>query len=244
VAILSLEVGTACGRAQDSPSLASAQARAAAEQAARERRLQPATTVGDSEQQRESWQRVDDVFKELGVFEGASVADIGFGRGFFSVRLARAVGPRGSIVAVEIKQPLIDALAMRAKTESLPNIHVIKGDGDNPHLSPASLDAILVCDAYHEMSDQRSMLERMKESLKPGGRLVIVDQHSAAADHEPRALQQQHHSMRMEWAIQDLKAAGFDVVQTIPEFIHRPSANGGPGDQTQWLIRATPASSM
>ena len=126
------------------------------------------------------------MFDELGIRGGAAVADVGFGRGFFSVRLARAVGPKGNVFAVEIKQAFVDALTLRAQAESLPNIHVIKGDENDPHLAPGSLDAILVCDAYHEMTQQSQMLRHMKDSLKPQGRLVIVDQTSAAASEEPR----------------------------------------------------------
>ncbi len=123
---------------------------------------------------REQTGRVGAVVEALGIGEGSRVADVGAGAGFFTVRLARAVGPHGHVLAVDIQQNVVEGLRQRAKRAELGNIEAILGAPDDTCLPQATLDGLLIVNAYHEMKDFESMLAHIRQSLKPGGRFVLV----------------------------------------------------------------------
>ena len=187
-----------------------------------------------AETKRDAYQRVPDVFIALGLRPGAVVADIGAGRGYFTARLSAAVGPPGRVYAVDINPTQLDWLRDRAKTEHLSNVTVVEGAPADPHLSGASLDAVLVVDTYHEMTEQAAMLAAIRRALKPDGRLVMVDQLYARFANEPREQARSWHSFHSEWARGDLEDAGFSVIEVIPDFAI--VAKG----VTEWLIVAVP----
>jgi ubiquinone/menaquinone biosynthesis C-methylase UbiE len=138
---------------------------------------------------RDSWQRVPDVVAALAIGEGSRVADVGAGSGYFTEHLAREVGAGGRVFAVEISERSLSQLRRLAEDENLDNIEVVPGEVDDPKLPERSLDAVLVVDAYHEMTEYEAMLSGMYRALKPGGRLVIVD-HVPSRSHaigRPRA---------------------------------------------------------
>ena len=124
---------------------------------------------------RDGWQRVPDILVVLNVVPGARVADIGAGDGFFTVRLARAVGPKGRVIAEDIDGNALARLRSHVTEELLDNVEVVHGEVADPHLPAGTLDAVLMVDAYHELEQLTSMLEHVRQALKPGGRLVLVD---------------------------------------------------------------------
>jgi predicted methyltransferase len=123
---------------------------------------------------RDEWQQPDEVMDHLGISDGSRVADIGAGGGWFTVRLARRVGPNGTVYAEDIQRPMIESIARRVKREGLTNVETILGTPADPRL-PGGLHAVLMVDTYTQLSDSLSLLRRIADALAPNGRLGIVD---------------------------------------------------------------------
>src|SRR5262245_43289519 len=132
-------------------------------------------TARQQEAARDTWQRVPQIFEEMGIGPGAVVADVGAGDGFLTVRLAHAVGSDGRVLAVDVSDRAVEQLRARVQDEGLTNVTVIRGDANDPHLTAASLDAAVIINSYHEMVDYPVMLERLRVALKPAGRLIISE---------------------------------------------------------------------
>lgn len=124
---------------------------------------------------RDSWQRPDQIMDAMGIADASIVADIGAGSGWFTIRLARRVGPRGLVYAEDVQSEMINAIFRRVQREGLTNVKPVLGRGSDPRLPERSLDAVLVVDAYHEMQDRVTMLVNLARSLKPQGRIGVVD---------------------------------------------------------------------
>ena len=125
-------------------------------------------------------ERVMDV---LGIKEGSKVADIGAGSGWFTVRAARRVGNNGAVYAVEINAEYLKHIEDRAKRENLPNIRAILGKEDDPLLSANSVDAVLLLKTYHEVAQPVRLLIKVRESMRAGGLLGIIDRNDEPDDH-------------------------------------------------------------
>jgi ubiquinone/menaquinone biosynthesis C-methylase UbiE len=124
---------------------------------------------------RDAWQRPDRIMDALQIAEGSVVADLGAGGGWFTVRLARRVGPNGRVYAQDIQPQMIEAISRRVAREQLDKrVKTVLGTASNPSL-PGGLDAVLTVDAYHEMEDPVALLRNLARSLKPDGRIGIVD---------------------------------------------------------------------
>jgi len=109
------------------------------------------------------------------VERGSTVADLGAGSGYFTVRLAKAVGTAGKVYAVDIQQGMLDLLQRAVTKEKLTNVIPVLGAVDDPRLPAASVDLVLMVDVYHELSSPQTTLAHLKEALKPGGRLVLLE---------------------------------------------------------------------
>lgn len=125
---------------------------------------------------RADWQKPDLIMDTLKIAEAARVADIGAGGGFFTVRLARRVGPNGRVYAQDIQPPMLEAINRRVAREGLNNVETRLGTGDDPNL-PGGLDAVLVVDIYQEVDppNRVTFLRNLARVLKPGGRIGIVN---------------------------------------------------------------------
>lgn len=124
---------------------------------------------------RDRWQRPDRIMDALGVADGSVVADIGAGSGWFTIRLARRVGPQGLVYAQDVQQEMLNAISRRVQREGLNNVRPVLGRGADPNLPANRLDAALVVDAFHEIEDRVTMLTNIAGALKPQGRIGIVD---------------------------------------------------------------------
>ncbi len=124
---------------------------------------------------RDAWQRPDQIMDALGIADGAVVADLGAGGGWFTIRLARRVGPNGVVYAEDIQRPMIEAIERRVQRENLRNVRTVLGSATDPKLPPESLDAILIVDTYYEVEDPITLLQNVLSSLKPKGRVAIID---------------------------------------------------------------------
>ena len=125
---------------------------------------------------REAWQKPDQVMDALHIAEGTTVADLGAGGGWFTTRLARRVGPNGRVYAVDVQRLMIQAIVRRVQREGLSNVTPVLGDYDDPNLpATANPDAVLIVDAFHEMEHPVVLLRNVARTLKPHGRIGIID---------------------------------------------------------------------
>lgn len=144
--------------------------------AAQHARLFPPEDLGLLEgPDRDAYQRPDQIMDALQIGEGSVVADLGAGGGWFTVRLARRVGPNGRVYAEDIQSQMIDAIKRRMTREGLTNVHTVLGTAVDARLPPASLDAALMVDAYHEFEEPVTLLKNVARALKPTGIIGIVN---------------------------------------------------------------------
>jgi len=122
---------------------------------------------------RDAWQKPHEVIQALQLAPDSLVADIGSGTGYFSARLAHFV-PKGRVYGVDIEPDMVKYLAERAKREQLPNLTAVSGAPDDPRL-PGKVDLVLMVDVYHHLGDRDRYLRKLRGSLKPGGRVAIID---------------------------------------------------------------------
>lgn len=123
------------------------------------------------------------VMDEAGVAPGMTVGDIGAGEGYYTVRLAARVGPRGRVLAEDIVPAYRDGLAERVARERLDNVSVRLGQADDPRLPAGSFDRVLMIHMYHEIAQPYAFLWNLRPALKPGGRVVLVDADRATDHH-------------------------------------------------------------
>jgi predicted methyltransferase len=127
--------------------------------------------------------QIDRVMDLLGLKAGSTVADIGAGGGWFSVRAARRVGPKGRVIAEDINPKGIAYIHQRAQREHLDNIETILGKPDDPKLTPGSVDAALMLKVYHEIARPAAVLANLRAAMKPGARFGIIDRNGNGANH-------------------------------------------------------------
>jgi ubiquinone/menaquinone biosynthesis C-methylase UbiE len=148
----------------------------AAAQDRRHARLFKPAELGELEgPDREAWQKPDDIMDALGISDGSIVADLGVGGGWFTVRVARRVGPRGRVYAEDVQKEMIEATGRRIQREGLRNVQLVLGTSDDPGLAAKSLDAALMVNTYAELDRPVELLKNVRAALKPTGRLGIVD---------------------------------------------------------------------
>jgi predicted methyltransferase len=170
----------ACGRSEV-PAAERPQA-AAADKPVKETHLFAAADLGLIEPpDRKEWQQPELIMDDLGIADGAVVADLGAGGGWFTVQLAHRVGPQGVVYAVDVQRAMIELIRRRAQRERLFNIRTILGSAADP--IPTGLDVALAVSVYHEIAcaqkpkceEPVAVLENVARSLKPQGRLGVVD---------------------------------------------------------------------
>ena len=124
---------------------------------------------------RVTWQKPVAVVRALGLRRGQVVADIGAGPGYFTKRLARAVGPSGHVYAVDAEPVILDVLRERLTAARLTNVTPVLGRGEDPLLPASCCDLAIIVDTYHHFADGPAFLRRAARALRPGGRLVNID---------------------------------------------------------------------
>jgi predicted methyltransferase len=171
---------------------------------------------------REQWQRPDQIMDALSIAEGSVVAELGAAGGWFTLRLARRVGPNGMVYAEDIQPQMIEAIIRRVASENLVNVKTVLGTASDPRLPPG-LDAALISDAYEEMDDPAdrslivTLLRNVARSLKPQGRLGIVDFLPGGGGPGPTA----DHRVDPQTIIKAASAAGLQFIrrEDVPPFV-------------------------
>jgi putative heme-binding domain-containing protein len=164
---------------------------------------------------RDAEERPDTLIGGLEIPSGAAVAEIGSGTGYYTWRLGRAVGASGKVFAVDVRPPMLERTRETAARHQLNNIELVLGEENDPHLSPGSLDLIFLAHSYHEFSNPEVMLAAINRSLKPSGRLVVIE---FAEDH-PFGPQDHAERMTEEQIRAEIEPAKFDldrVVEIVP----------------------------
>lgn len=124
---------------------------------------------------RVEWQRPDQIMDALGIADGSTVADVGAGSGWFTIQLARRVGPNGLVFAQDVQSLMLAALSRRVQREGLRNVRPVLGRENDPALPHGSSDAVLIVGVYHEIEDRVTFLANAATALKPQGRLGVID---------------------------------------------------------------------
>jgi putative heme-binding domain-containing protein len=156
---------------------------------------------------RDAEERPDSLVNALEIPVGASVAEVGSGTGYFTWRLAEKVGPTGKVFAVDVQQKMLDLTAETTKKHQLSNVELVLGTENDPHLPPASLDLVLIANAYHEFSEPEGMLTAINRSLKPDGRLVVIE----FAEGHPFGPQDKAERMTINQIRAEIEPIGFEL---------------------------------
>lgn len=136
-----------------------------------------------TEEARDRMNEAGEVMTRGGIKRGMTVADIGAGEGYYTIRLAQRVGPDGRVLAEDIFPDTRDTLAERVARQRLDNVSVKLGEANDPKLPDASFDRVLLIHMYHEIQSPYEFLWRLRPSLKPDGLVVVVDANRDTASH-------------------------------------------------------------
>ncbi len=143
----------------------------------------------------------------LKIAKGASVADIGAGSGFITERLASRVGPTGRVFANDVQPQMLQLLANRLAKKKITNVTLVQGAIDDPKLPPESVDLEIMVDVYHEFSRPQAMLRKLREALKSGGRMVLLEYRKE----DPSIPIRPEHKMSVAEAKMEVEAEGFTL---------------------------------
>ncbi len=150
----------------------------------------------------------------LEIKPGSVVADIGAGVGYHTWRLAEIVGPSGKVIAEDIQEGMIALLKKNVSDRKLKNVDIILGTPADPRLPGDSVDLVLMVDVYHEFSEPVTMMSRIRASLKPAGRVVLVE----FRKEDPKVPIQLLHKMSVQDVRSELEPLGFKFQRTL-EFL-------------------------
>ena len=174
-----------------------------------------------TEEARDRLNEAGEVMGKSGIAKGMTVADIGAGEGYYTIRLASRVGKDGRVLAEDIVPEVRDALAERVARDRLDNVSVRLGEPANPKLPDNSFDRVLMIHMYHEIEQPYEFLWRIRTSLKVGGEIVVVDANRATEQHgtPPRLL-------KCEFAAVGYRLVGFENMPSAGGYMARFRAVG------------------
>jgi ubiquinone/menaquinone biosynthesis C-methylase UbiE len=180
------------------------------------RAYRPVSELGktsvSTEQARDDRNEANTVMDLANIRAGMTVADIGAGEGYYTVRLAERVGAEGRVLAQDIDQDALRRLGSRVEEERLDNVSIKLGDVDDPRLPANSFDRIFLVHMYHEVGEPYAFLWRLRPALREGGQVIVVDVDRPA----------DQHGLRPQLLFCEFQALGFRLV----EFVRRPELAG------------------
>jgi ubiquinone/menaquinone biosynthesis C-methylase UbiE len=187
-----------------------------------------APTVSDTFSTEDARDRVgeaEQVMQLAGVKPGMSVADVGAGEGYYTVRLARVVGARGRVLAEDIVPEVRDQLSERVQRERLDNVAVKLGTADNPMLPGESFDRLFLVHMYHEVQSPYAFLWHLREGVKPGGLIVVVESDRPVKRHgmPPTALKCEFAALGLQPVKAAMLASGEDYLIAFRVAAARPA---------------------
>jgi ubiquinone/menaquinone biosynthesis C-methylase UbiE len=165
--------------------------------------------------EREKEENPEGALDALGIRPGMVVADVGAGTGYMSLRLAKRVGPDGKVYANDLQPEMLRRLRANAAKAGFTNVETVQGDEADPKLPRGQMDLVLLVDVYHEFSKPREMIDKIRESLKPDGRLVLLEYRKE----DPNVPIRVEHKMTVAEVRAELEPQGFvlsKVIETLP----------------------------
>jgi ubiquinone/menaquinone biosynthesis C-methylase UbiE len=162
--------------------------------------------------EREDFQKSEEIMAALAFKDGERVADIGAGSGYFTIPIARAVGPKGEVLAVDIRQEMLDYIETRLEVEELENVKLMKVESADPMLPEGGLDTIIMIDTLHYVKDRAEYAKKLRAGLAPGGRLVIIDYRPKPWEERPWGPAPQQQFTKEEYDA-DMAVAGLKPVE-------------------------------
>jgi ubiquinone/menaquinone biosynthesis C-methylase UbiE len=173
------------------------------------------------------------VIETLKLQPGQTAADVGCGDGFYTLPLARFLGPSGKLYAEDIGDVELAKLKKNLSAESVTNVEVVKGTVDDPQLPAGQMDAVLIVNSYHEMTEHQAMLRHVKTALKQGGTFVLMEAIWDNRENQSRKEQADHHQLSPRLARQEVEEAGFEVIELRDPFLERPPDEEG---KSRWWV--------
>ena len=165
--------------------------------------------------EREMEEEPDKALDAIGIAKGSTVADVGAGAGYMSWRMAERVGPTGRVYANDVQPEMLDLLRKNMTERHLTNFEAVLGEYADPKLPQGAIDLVLLVDVYHEFSEPQKMLRRIRESLKPDGRLVLLEYRAE----DPKVPIRPEHKMSVAQVKSELEPEGYKldkVLETLP----------------------------
>jgi len=164
---------------------------------------------------REAWQKPDEVIAAMTIRPGMMVADLGAGTGYFTAYLSRAVGPGGTVLAIDPEPDMVKYLGQRVHKDALGNVLPVLGMFEDPFLPHGRVDRVLVVDTYHHIDNRLDYFGQMRGDMAPGGRLVIVDFHKRPLPVGPPP----EHKLERDTVVYEMEHAGWHLageVKSLP----------------------------
>ena len=161
-----------------------------------------ATRLDDPE--RNDWQKPEEVVKQMDCRPGMTVVDLGAGTGYFLRYLSEAVGSQGQVLALDTERSMVDALELRIERDALENVTPTMIASNDPALTPASVDRVLIVNTWHHISDRTEYAKKLRAALAPGGLILIVDFTMQSPHGPPPQMRLTDDTVR-----RDLESAGF-----------------------------------
>ena len=187
-------------------------------------------TLERVEQQRDTWQRPEQILQRLNLRSGLTVVDLGSGAGYFALKMAPRVAPEGHILAVDLRRQSLAFLWIRALLGRHWNLHVILGDADDPHLLAGPVDAALVANTFHELAMPEGVMKALFTAMRAGATLVVADRapHDSVESSHDDIL---HHDIEPSEVERAITILGFETVSRDDHFIERDA-----GGARWWLV--------
>jgi ubiquinone/menaquinone biosynthesis C-methylase UbiE len=165
--------------------------------------------------EREKEENPEGALDALALKPGMVVADVGAGTGYMSLRMAKRVGPTGKVYSNDLQPEMLRRLRENAAKAGITNIETVQGEEADPKLPAGRMDLVLLVDVYHEFSKPREMIDKIRESLKPDGRLVLLEYRKE----DPKVPIREEHKMTVAEVKAELQPQGFvmsQVIETLP----------------------------
>jgi ubiquinone/menaquinone biosynthesis C-methylase UbiE len=163
---------------------------------------------------REETEQPDKVVDALAIVEGSTVADIGAGTGYFTLRLARKVGPRGRVIATDLQAPMLQRLRDHLATARISNVDLVQSTDTDANLPQGALDLALMVDVYHELSHPAETLAQVRRALRVNGRLALVEYRGE----DPNVPIKEEHKMTLAQVRLEVEGEGYHLAQVL-EFL-------------------------